>query len=73
MSPGSHLIPLYTSTKTGPWYVTIASVTDTQKQDAYEMQFAENTEKKTIQVTKQINSQRNLSVQTVLKNTWQSQ
>ena len=62
ISPDNHQIPLYASTKTGPWYVINATNTDTQKQDADEKKFAEIVEKKTTQVTKQINAQMNLSV-----------
>ena len=64
-------IPLYTSTKTGPWYVIIATNMDTQKQDVDEKEYAKIAEKMTTQVTKQIDSQMNLSVQTVEKDIWQ--
>ena len=57
-----HQVPLYTSTKTGPWCTISATNTDTQKQDADEKKFAETVEKKTTQVKKQINVQMNLSV-----------
>ena len=62
ISPNNHQIPLYTSTKTGQWYAIDATNADTQKQDADEKKFAEIVEKKTTQVTKQINAQMNLSV-----------
>ena len=62
--------PLYTSVKTGPWYVIIATDIDKQKQDADEKEFVEIVEKFNIKVTEQINSQINLSVQTVENDTW---
>ena len=64
-------IPLYTSTKTNTRYVIIATNTDTQKQDSDEKDFAENAENMITQVTKLINAQMNLSVQTVEKDTSQ--
>ena len=73
MSLDNPQIPLYTSTKTDPWYVIIATNKGTQKQDADKKQFAESVEKKTTQVTKLINTQMNLSVQTVEKYKWQEQ
>ena len=59
--PDNHQIPLYTSTKTGPWYAMNVTNMDTHKQDADEKKFAEIVEKKITQVTKQINAQMNLS------------
>ena len=47
---------MYTSTKTGPWYVLIVANPDTQKDDAEEKEFAEIAEKMTTQVTKLINA-----------------
>ena len=69
--PVKNQIPLCTRTEIGPWYVIIAINADTQKQDADEKEFAEIGEKMTTQSTKQINAQRNLSVQIVEKDTWQ--
>ena len=66
-------MPLCKSTKTGPWFVTIATDMETQKQYADEKEFAENAEKRTTQVTNLINARMNLSVQTVAKNTWQEE
>ena len=54
--PDNHHLQLYTSTKTGPLYVIIATNTDTQKQDVDQKQFAEIAEKMTTQVTKQTKS-----------------
>ena len=54
-----------------PCYVITATTTDTQKQDADEKEVAEFVEKMTTQVTKLINAQMNLSMQTVEKDAWQ--
>ena len=67
--PDNHQKPRYTSAKTGPWYVIIATNTDTQEQDADEKQFAENAEKTKTHVTKQINTRTYLSVKAVEKDT----
>ena len=69
-TPDNLQIPLHRGTKTGHWYVAVATNTETQKQDTDEKQFAEIVEK-TRQATKQINSQMNQSVQNVEKETWQ--
>ena len=62
ISPDNDQIPLYTSIKTHPWCIMSATNVDIQKQDADEKQFVEILEKKTTQMTKQINAQMNLSV-----------
>ena len=70
-SPENHQIPVYTSIKTDPGYLINATNTDTQKLDADKKEFLEIAKKMTTKVTKLINAQMNLSVQTVEKNTWQ--
>ena len=70
MSLDNHQIPLYTSTKTDPWFVIFAKNTYTQKHDTDEKEFAEIAEKMTTKVTKLINAQLIISMQTVDKDTW---
>ena len=48
----------------------IATITNTQKQNAHENEFAEKAKKITTQVTKLINAQKSLFVQTVEKDSW---
>ena len=64
ISPDNLQLPLFTNVDT---------ITDTQKLDANEKELAEFADKMTTHVTKLINAQMNLSVQTEEKDTWQEE